>query len=161
MKKFVFLFSVCICFPLTANAQDPVGCTILGTAGTTLDPSLVPKFVNDLPVINDLGLRIDMTEKKSGKLQVKMEETFQDLLGMGYQTRVWGYRFPGLKATYPGATIFAMKDQPIEIKWKNKSYGIVRPVDLHVNCRVKRDENNMSDVIITTDGKGYKGGNLL
>jgi len=49
----------------------------------------------------------------------------------------------------------------IEIKWKNKSYGIVRPVDLHVNCRVKRDENNMSDVIITTDGKGYKGGNLL
>jgi transposase InsO family protein len=49
----------------------------------------------------------------------------------------------------------------IEIKWKNKSYGIVRPVDLHVNCRVKRDENNMSDVIISTDGKGYKGGNLL
>lgn len=49
----------------------------------------------------------------------------------------------------------------IEIKWKNKSYGIVRPVDLHVNCRVKRDENNMPDVIISTDGKGYKGGNLL
>ena len=49
----------------------------------------------------------------------------------------------------------------IEIIWKNKSYGIVRPVDLHVNCRVKRDENNMSDVIITTDGKGYKGGKLL
>jgi len=49
----------------------------------------------------------------------------------------------------------------IEIIWKNKSYGIVRPVDLHINCRVKRDENNMSDVIITTDGKGYKGGNLL
>ncbi len=49
----------------------------------------------------------------------------------------------------------------IEIRWKNKSYGIVRPVDLHVNCRVKRDENNMSDVIIITDGKGYKGGALL
>ena len=129
MKKFVFLFSVCICFALTANAQDPVGCTILGTAGTTLDPSLVPKFVNDLPVINDLGLRIDMTEKKSGKLQVKMEETFQDLLGMGYQTRVWGYRFPGLKATYPGATIVAMKDKPIEIKWKNQLPGHFLPVD--------------------------------
>jgi len=49
----------------------------------------------------------------------------------------------------------------MEVKWKNKSYGILRPVDLHVNCRVKRDENNMSDVIISTDGKGYKGGNLL
>lgn len=51
--------------------------------------------------------------------------------------------------------------EQIEIKWKNKSYGIVRPVDLHVNCRVKRDENNISDVIITTEGKGYKGGKLL
>jgi hypothetical protein len=49
----------------------------------------------------------------------------------------------------------------IEIKWNNESYGIVRPVDVHVNCRVKRDENNMNDVIITTDGSGYKGGNLL
>jgi len=49
----------------------------------------------------------------------------------------------------------------MEIKWKNRSYGILRPVDLHVNCRVKRDENNMSDVIISTEGKGYKGGNLL
>jgi putative transposase len=49
----------------------------------------------------------------------------------------------------------------IEIKWNNESYGIVRPVDVHVNCRVKRDENNMSDVIITTDGAGYKGGDLL
>jgi len=49
----------------------------------------------------------------------------------------------------------------MEVKWKNRSYGILRPVDLHVNCRVKRDENNMSDVIISTDGKGYKGGNLL
>jgi putative transposase len=49
----------------------------------------------------------------------------------------------------------------IEIKWNNESYGIVRPVDVHVNCRVKRDENNMNDVIITTDGAGYKGGDLL
>jgi putative transposase len=49
----------------------------------------------------------------------------------------------------------------IEIKWNNESYGIVRPVDVHVNCRVKRDENNKNDVIITTDGSGYKGGGLL
>jgi len=49
----------------------------------------------------------------------------------------------------------------IEVKWKNKSYGILRPVDLHINCRVKRDDNNQNDVIITTDGLGYKGGSLL
>ena len=49
----------------------------------------------------------------------------------------------------------------MEVKWQNRSYGILRPVDLHVNCRVKRDENNMSDVIISTKQKEYKGGNLL
>jgi len=49
----------------------------------------------------------------------------------------------------------------MEIKYKNKSYGIVRPVDLNVNCRVTRDENNMSDVIITSEGTDYKGGKLL
>ncbi|MGA7828801.1 MAG: DDE-type integrase/transposase/recombinase [Geobacteraceae bacterium] len=49
----------------------------------------------------------------------------------------------------------------IEVKWKNKSYGILRPVDLHVNCRVKRDDNNQNDVIITTEGLEYKGGSLL
>jgi len=49
----------------------------------------------------------------------------------------------------------------IEVKWKSKSYGILRPVDLHINCRVKRDDNNQNDVIITTDGMGYKGGSLL
>jgi len=53
------------------------------------------------------------------------------------------------------------EDTPIEIRYQSRSYGIVRPVDLHVNCRVKRDENNMRDVIITTDNTGYKGGGLL
>ena len=52
-------------------------------------------------------------------------------------------------------------DNHIEIKWQNRSYGILRPADLHVNCHVKRDENNISDVIITTKGIKYKGGNLL
>ena len=96
------------------NCGDP-----LGTLGTTLDPLLVPMFENDLPVIKNLGLRVDLTQGKGKnvKLQVKMEETFQDLLGMvdpitgaPFMTRVWGYRFPGMKATYPGATIVAMKD---------------------------------------------------
>ena len=49
----------------------------------------------------------------------------------------------------------------IEIKWQNKSYGIVRPVDVHVNARVKRDENNGGNIIINPTGSSYKGGNLL
>jgi putative transposase len=49
----------------------------------------------------------------------------------------------------------------IEIKWKNKSYGIVRPVDLHVNCRVKRDDNNKDNLIITSNALDYKGGDLF
>lgn len=49
----------------------------------------------------------------------------------------------------------------IEIKCDNRSYGIARPVNLHVNCRVKRDENNMSDVIISGEGSDYKGGALF
>lgn len=55
------------------------------------------------------------------------------------------------------------EDMPdhIEIKWQNKSYGFVRPVDVHVNARVKRDENNRNNIIINATGSSYKGGNLL
>lgn len=49
----------------------------------------------------------------------------------------------------------------VEVQWNNQSYGIVRSVDLHVNCRVKRDENNIYNVIISTDKSEYKGGDLL
>lgn len=55
------------------------------------------------------------------------------------------------------------EDSPdhIEVKWNNTSYGIVRPVDIHTNCRVTRDENNKGNVILKTNGSDYKGGNLL
>jgi len=32
--------------------------------------------------------------------------------------------------------------EEIEVKWKQKSYGILTAVDLHINCGVKRDKNN-------------------
>lgn len=32
--------------------------------------------------------------------------------------------------------------QEIEVKWKQKSYGFLTAVDLHVNCGIKRDKNN-------------------
>lgn len=49
----------------------------------------------------------------------------------------------------------------IEIKSKGKSYGMIRPINLHVNCRVKRNENNMRDVIISSSNSSYKSGKLL
>jgi transposase InsO family protein len=32
--------------------------------------------------------------------------------------------------------------ETIEVKYQDKSYGVIRSVDIHVNCRVKRDKNN-------------------
>ena len=49
----------------------------------------------------------------------------------------------------------------IEVRYQNRSYGLVRAVNLNVNCRVKRDESNKQDIIITASHTDYKGGKLL
>ena len=41
--------------------------------------------------------------------------------------------------------------ETVEARFKNKSYGMLRQIDIHVNCRVKRDKN--SDIIISPTGK--------
>ncbi|MCB9087371.1 MAG: multicopper oxidase domain-containing protein [Calditrichae bacterium] len=85
----------------------------------TLDPGLVPKFTNDLPVIRDLGLRVELTAGTN--IDVSMQETEQDLLGMGMLTKVWGYNFPQIGVpTYPGATIVTYRDERIQIQWNNE-----------------------------------------
>lgn len=89
----------------------------LAQAQATLDPALVPKFLNNMPVIRDAGLRVDMTA--GGSIRVQMVETQQDLLGLGTLTKVWGYKFPGLPPSYPGATIVAEKDNPVSVRWEN------------------------------------------
>jgi transposase InsO family protein len=40
------------------------------------------------------------------------------------------------------------KDSPksVEVRWQQKSYGYLTPVDLQVNCRVKRDKNNQAQI---------------
>ena len=55
------------------------------------------------------------------------------------------------------------EDDPenIEIRLNNESYGIARPVDLHYNCNVKRDENNPESVIISETDTDYKSGGLM
>ena len=50
--------------------------------------------------------------------------------------------------------------EKVEVKYQNKSFGMIRPVDLHVNCRVKRDKNNNPQ--LTQDHPGaYRGGTLF
>ena len=48
--------------------------------------------------------------------------------------------------------------QRVEICWQQQSYGYLRPVDLHVNCRVKRDKNNQAQ--ITSADHQPKGGKI-
>jgi hypothetical protein len=46
----------------------------------------------------------------------------------------------------------------VEVFFNHQSHGFVRPVDLHVNCRVKRDKNNNAQ--LTSDEPPYTGGRL-
>ena len=49
----------------------------------------------------------------------------------------------------------------IEIMYQKKSYGRAHPIDLHVNCRVKRDRNSQLEMEMTSSGNKHKGGALL
>jgi transposase InsO family protein len=48
--------------------------------------------------------------------------------------------------------------ESVEARYKNKSYGMLRQIDIHVNCRVKRDKN--SDVVISPTGKTPESGQI-
>jgi putative transposase len=49
--------------------------------------------------------------------------------------------------------------EEVEVFWNQKSYGRLTPVDLHVNCRVKRDRSrNM--LVESSPREPYKGGGL-
>lgn len=47
----------------------------------------------------------------------------------------------------------------VEVLWDKKSHGFLTPVDLNVNCRVKRDRNNNAQ-LESASGKPYTGGGL-
>ncbi len=102
-----------------------------GAFAQLLDPGTHPKFVNPLPVIKDLGLRIDATN--GGKFDIDMREIVQwlGLVDVGdpgdpnddtpLMTTVWGYGLSDTEvATYPGPTFVAQRDVPVLVKWKNK-----------------------------------------
>jgi putative transposase len=48
----------------------------------------------------------------------------------------------------------------VEVRYDGKSYGFIAAVDIHVNCRVKRDRNNNAQVSPSGPAHRYKGGNL-
>jgi putative transposase len=47
----------------------------------------------------------------------------------------------------------------VEIRYQNKSFGLARPVDIHLNSRVKRDKNNNPQ--IDSESKTRKSGRLF
>lgn len=47
----------------------------------------------------------------------------------------------------------------VEVFWEQKSHGFLVPVDLHVNCRVKRDRNKNTELELSTE-PDYQGGGL-
>jgi len=48
----------------------------------------------------------------------------------------------------------------VEILFNGQSFGMLTPLNIHVNCRVKRDKNNNPELISTDQGQTYKGGSL-
>lgn len=50
--------------------------------------------------------------------------------------------------------------EQVEVRYKDKSFGMIHPVNQHVNCRVKRDKNNNPQMEINPHNTGYQGGKL-
>lgn len=48
--------------------------------------------------------------------------------------------------------------EDVEVIFNQQSHGFIRSVDVHVNCRVKRDKNNNAE--LATQGSKYQGGQL-
>ncbi|MBU0698941.1 MAG: DDE-type integrase/transposase/recombinase, partial [Proteobacteria bacterium] len=50
--------------------------------------------------------------------------------------------------------------ESVEVKYQNQTFGMARPVNLNVNCRVKRDKNNNPQIHVANHTAGYRGGKL-
>jgi hypothetical protein len=48
----------------------------------------------------------------------------------------------------------------VEARYKNESFGMIQPVNLHVNYRVKRDKNNNPQIDANHQKTSYQGGKL-
>lgn len=50
--------------------------------------------------------------------------------------------------------------EQVEARYQNESFGLIHPVNLHVNYRVKRDKNNNPQMDATLKKTNYQGGKL-
>jgi len=80
-----------------------------------LDPTTQPRFVNPLPI----PAAIDATAGGFYEILISQFEQslglYHPITGVPLMTTVWGYN-----GAYPGPTFVAMKDVPINVKWRNE-----------------------------------------
>jgi putative transposase len=48
----------------------------------------------------------------------------------------------------------------VEVFHEHQSYGLLSPVDLHINCKVKRNRDSGTEVEVSDKGSKYRGGKL-
>jgi putative transposase len=48
----------------------------------------------------------------------------------------------------------------VEVRYKSQSYGFLHRLDVHVNCRVKRNRDHETEIAPATEKPLYRGGAL-
>ncbi len=109
--------------PLLPSITDPLYTRPIA------DPAAIPKFVNPLPIPS----RVDV--QAGGTLDMYMGETSQDLGLLGpnaakpVMTKVWGYGTQPNGVSYPGPTIVAASNVPVNVNWQN-DLGFSHPLPI-------------------------------
>ena len=85
----------------------------IASAQTELDARTLTKYLDPLPIP---GV---MPSVAPNYYEIGMYETTQQLHSELPPTTVWGYGTSQATASYPGATIVAMRGVPIQVKWTN------------------------------------------
>ena len=92
------------------------------------DPSLQPKFVNNVPDALSPGFIYNTSR---GKTKVAMAPTIHNaglvdpVTNAPLSTPVFGYGQNGKGFTWPGKTFQVQSGEPLEVKWENKLYDPV------------------------------------
>jgi spore coat protein A len=112
-----------------------------------LDPVAHPKYVTPVPNAIDPAFRFAPVGTVMGPMgpepyyeigiyQFRQSLGLFDSMGTPLMTTVWGYGAPGQPPTYPGRSIEAHADQPINVLWTNDlvdEYGMPLPHFLPVD----------------------------
>jgi hypothetical protein len=48
----------------------------------------------------------------------------------------------------------------VEVRYRSQSYGFLHAVDVHVNCRVKRNRHHQTEIAAGKEPPAYHGGAL-